>query len=83
MGYDYDVDFYSNDHQMDVMVQAKLTGEGKFKDYPSEGYYEILEEPSFNIEAVFNDESTEVDLSKEETRRVEEVLRNMYWNGIK
>lgn len=78
---EYDVDFYSNDLQKDLMVQAKLVGYGEWAT--GADYFDILEEPVFRIDLVTDYDGVEVDITTEEVTRVQEILNNIYWNGIK
>lgn len=79
--YEYDIDFYSNDHQMDVFVTAEMVEHGKFTK--GKDYFDVHEDPDFKIISVVEpDENKPVELSKEELRRVTEILCNIYWNSI-
>lgn len=74
----YWVDFYSNDHQIDLSIEATLVDYGfvvtKF------GYDEIGEDPEFRIEQVMDSEDNIYELSKEEKALVIQILNNVYWN---
>ena len=74
----YWIDFYSNDHQKDLSVEAELISYGSVLT-ELEGDI-ILEDPEFEITVVLDDEDVAYELSKEETRRVVEILNNLYWN---
>lgn len=74
----YWIDFYSNDHQKDLSVEAELISYGSVLT-ELEGDI-ILEDPEFKILAVLDDEDVAYELSDEEKRRVVEILNNLYWN---
>lgn len=77
----YDIDFYSNDHQMDLMITAELVDYGHYtKD---QHFFDIFQDPDFKITRVSDSEDNLKDLSKEEIRRVIEVFCNIYWSEIK
>jgi hypothetical protein len=78
---EYDVDFYSNDLQKDLTVEAKLISYGEWAT--GLDYFDILEEPVFRVNSVADYEGVEVGITTEEEARVQEILNNMYWNGIK
>lgn len=77
---EYDVDFYSNDLQKDLTVQAKLISYGEWAT--GLDYFDILEEPVFRINLVTDYDGVEVDITPEEVTRVQEILNNVYWDGI-
>lgn len=72
------IDFYSNDHQKDLTVEADIIsyGEGKLEG----NYFVVTQDPEFAILAVYDDEDVSHNLSPEESDRVDEILDNVYWN---
>lgn len=75
---EYDIDFYSNDHQVDLMITAELVDYGTYKR--GVNYFEIIEDPEYKITRVADSEDNLKDLSEEEVRRVLEILCNVYWS---
>lgn len=74
----YWVDFYSNDHQKDLSIEAELVSYGFA--VTSDGFDEIIEDPKFKILLVEDYEGETYTLSDEETYRTMEILNNLYWN---
>lgn len=74
----YWVDFYSNDWQKDLSIEATLVEYGLAVFEAGQEYIE--EDPEFRIETVVDSEDLPYELSEEEKRRVLEILTNVYWN---
>lgn len=80
-GYEYDIDFYSNDHKVDLMVTAEMVDHGVYRE--GRYYFDILADPGFKVTRVSDSEDNLKELSKEELRRVTEVFCNIYWAEIR
>jgi len=80
-GYEYDIDFYSNDFQIDLMVTAEMVDHGVYNK--GKDYFDIISDPEFKVTRVADSEDNLKELSKEELRRVTEVFCNIYWAEIR
>lgn len=74
----YWVDFYSNDHQKDLSVEAELVSYGLVETKLRGDF--IMEDPEFDIKVACDSEDNIYELTEEEQRRVTEILNNLYWN---
>lgn len=74
------IDFYSNDLQIDLQVEATLVSYGEYLEKPD--YLDVLSDPKYRIESIQDYEGIPHKLSDEETRRVHEILNNIYWSRI-
>jgi hypothetical protein len=74
----YWVDFYSNDYQIDLSIEATLVDYGVVVTF--DGFDEIKEDPEFRIEQIMDSEDNTYDLSEEEEAAVIQILNNVYWN---
>lgn len=81
---EYEVEVEGDDNRL-YTFYAELEWPGEYddeqwEDLPDE--IEILEDPTFDIIAVLDDEGNDVEVPFSLIKRAKEVMSNIYWNKI-